>query len=277
MSDSYKVLKSLSNNVIISQKDDKLYVLIGKGIGFSRKNGDTINEIENVEQTFVKIDDSEKAAYENIIHNLDSSIVAVTEEVISLAITTLGEELNSHIHIALADHIDFAIKRTQQGIDIVNPFSSEIETIYSKEYLIAKKAIELIESRIGIHLPESEIGFIALHIYSARVNEGVTQSLKYTRITKEVVEYMRNTLEISFDSTSTEYARFICHLRYALDRIEKQKDLKNMFLPTIKKQLKKEYKLAQKVCAYLSEVLEKNIPDDEIGYVAIHIQRLMSR
>lgn len=277
MGDSYKILKSLSNNVIISEKNDKLYVLIGKGIGFGKKNGEDIIDSKNIEQTFVKIADTEKEAYKNIVKSLDKAILAVTEEIIALAITTLQEELNSHVHVALADHINFAIKRTQEGIDIINPFSSEIEAIYSKEYSLAQRAIDLIHDRLGVKLPESEVGFIALHIYSARVNEKVTKSLKYTSITKDVVEYIKDTLGISIDSKSTEYARFICHLRYAIDRVENEKVLKNIFLPTIKKELKKEFKLAQNVCSYISEIIGKKVPDDEVGYVAIHMERLINR
>ncbi|WDC85765.1 PRD domain-containing protein [Caloramator sp. mosi_1] len=62
-----------------------------------------------------------------------------------LAREKLGVELNPHIHIGLTDHINFAITRLREGINIVNPFEMEIKTMYPTEYSIAEEAIELIK------------------------------------------------------------------------------------------------------------------------------------
>ena len=50
-----------------------------------------------------------------IVKNIEGKILAVTEEIISLAEDILGEELTSRIHIGLADHISFAMKRMESG------------------------------------------------------------------------------------------------------------------------------------------------------------------
>ena len=277
MNIEYKIIKILSNNVIVTEKDNKLFVLIGKGIGFGRKKGDIISEEKNIENKFIQINDKEKNGYENILTSVDEKTIALTEEVIALASERLSEELNSHIHVALADHINFAIKRTKEGIDIVNPFLYEIKTLYPTEYSIGEKALELIKEKLGINLPESEIGFIALHIYSARVNTDVSDSLKNTRIVKEVVNFISEKLNISIDEKSLEYSRLISHLRYAIYRIENNKNLENMFLPSVKKQLKKEFKISKEVCNFIAEKLDKEIPEDEIGYIAVHIHRLLEK
>ena len=271
---NYKVLKSLSNNVVVSEKDNNIYVLFGKGIGFGKKPGELITKGSTIEQKFIKIDDSEKANYVEILKNVESEILAVSEEIISLAEDILEEKLTSHIHVGLGDHISFAMKRMELGIDIVNPFLNEIQTLYPKEYNIAEKGTKLIKEKLNVAFPESEIGFITLHIHSARVNQEVSQSLKYTRIVKEVMEYIQDILGIKIDQKSMEYARLVSHLRYALDRIENDKVLKNVMLEPVKTVMSEEFEIAKKVCEFISEKLSKEVCEDEIGYISMHIHRL---
>ncbi|WP_034869530.1 BglG family transcription antiterminator [Clostridium lundense] len=273
----YKIVKTLSNNVVVTEKDDKLFVLLGKGIGFGKKKGDIISEDKGVEHKFIQINDKEKNVYEDILKSVDEEILALTEEVISLASEKLGEELNSHIHVGLADHINFAIKRIKEGIDIVNPFLYEIKTLYPIEYLIGEKTLELVREKLNVELPESEIGFIALHVYSARVNIAVADSLRNTKVVSEVVDFISRKLNIAIDGKSLEYSRLVSHLRYAIYRIENDKNLENMFLPSVKKQLEKEFQISKEVCRFIGEKLNKEVPEDEIGYIAVHIHRLLEK
>ena len=271
----YKVLKSLSSNVVVSEKDNNIYVLFGKGIGFGKKLGELIPKGSNIEQKFIKIDDSEKANYVEILKNVENEIVAVSEEIISLAEEILEDKLSSNIHVGLADHISFAMKRMDIGIDIVNPFLNEIQTLYPKEYIIAKQGTKIIKEKLNVAFPESEIGFITLHIYSARVNKEVSQSLKYTRIVREVMEYIQDILGIRIDEKSMEYGRLVSHLRYALDRIDNDKVLKNVILDSVKTIMSEEFEISKKVCGFISQKLSKEVCEDEIGYISMHIHRLI--
>ena len=45
-----------------------------------------------------------------------------------------------------------------------NPFLLETESLYPKEYEVAKEVVDMINES-PIQLPEGEIGFIALHIH----------------------------------------------------------------------------------------------------------------
>ena len=270
----YKVLKSLSSNVVVSEKDNNVYVLFGKGIGFGKKPGELVTKGSNIEQKFIKIDDNEKANYVEVLKNVESKILAVTEEIISLAEDILGEKLISRIHIGLADHISFAMKRMESGIDIMNPFLNEIQTLYPNEYSIAEKGSRIIKEKLNVIFPESEIGFITLHILSARINEEVSQSLKYTRIVKEVMQYIQEILGIKTNQKSMEYARLVSHLRYALDRIENDKVLKNVMLKSVKTTMSEEFEISKKICKFISQKLSNEVCEDEAGYIAMHIHRL---
>lgn len=275
MDENYEIIKPLSNNVVVAEKGDDVYVLLGKGIGFGKKRGDVITEEKKIEEKYIKIDPLEKNNYKKLLQVVEGDILAVSEEIIAMAESALGEKLNSHIHVGLADHINFAIKRMNEGIEIVNPFMYEIQAMYPREYEIARSAINLIKEKLHVALPESEIGFIALHIHSARVNQDVSESLKRTRLIKDITDMIRQTLHVDLDKKSMEMSRLISHLRYSIDRIESGKPLENVLLPSVKRQLKKEFKIAQRICDFISEKLGKEVPEDEVGYLALHIRRLI--
>ena len=59
-----------------------------------------------------------------------------------------------------------------------NPFLDEIKTLFSREYELAQKAATMIEDKTKIHFPEDEIGFITLHIHSARNDGGLSNTIK---------------------------------------------------------------------------------------------------
>ena len=81
--------------------------------------------------------------------------------------------LNEHIHVALTDHLVFAVSRMRRGMGIRNPFLLETKGLYPNEYKIAAEVTEMVNKNLTVALPEGEIGFIALHIHSALVNKNV--------------------------------------------------------------------------------------------------------
>lgn len=269
----FQVSKVLNNNVIISELNDRSYVLIGKGLGFGKKKGDVIQNSSMIEQKFEAINSGDEN-YTNLLSTVDREIVAVCEEIIGLAVKEIGTQLNPHIHIGLIDHINFAIHRLKIGLEIENPFLFEIQTMYAKEYRIAERAVNMVNERISLLLPESEIGFIALHIHSASINQPVGQSLQDAMFVKQIVDYIQNEINVSISQNSLDYIRLISHLKYSINRINNGKALNNVLLPTVKRKLKDEYKIAKKICGYISGKLNKKIPEDEVGYIAMHINRL---
>ncbi len=269
----FLVSKVLNNNVIISELNDRSYVLIGKGIGFGRKKGDAIQNDAAIEQMFEAVSDGDEN-YTNLLNTVDKEIVAVCEEIIGLAVKEIGSGLNPHIQIGLIDHINFAIHRLKTEMEIENPFLFEIQTMYAKEYAIAQRAVDMVNERLSLQLPESEVGFIALHIHSASINQPVGQSLQEAMFVKEIVDYIQNEINVSISQNSLDYIRLISHLKYSLNRIKNGKALNNVLLATVKRKLKEEYKIARKICSYISEKLNKKVPEDEVGYIAIHINRL---
>lgn len=271
--DYFNVKKVLNNNVVIADRDNKDYVLIGRAIGFDFAKNMEVPQ-DRVENLFIKQSLSAEENYDKILETIDSKIVGLSEEIISLSEKELGTSLNDAIHISLPDHINFAIRRIKKGVAIENPFLSELKALYPKEYALSIEALHLINQNGTVQLPEDEAGFICLHIRAAISEQSVTEPLAYTKKIGEVMELICKLLKKDFNKDSLEYARTVTHINFMLERVLSDKPIKNSLLDIIKTQLYSEFALAIKVAIKIEALFSVKLPEDEVGYMALHLKRL---
>ncbi|SFF45078.1 transcriptional antiterminator, BglG family [Paenibacillus algorifonticola] len=268
--------KALNNNVIIAQHSEHgEVVVIGKGIGFNRKAGDIISLLA-VEKMFILKNQEEQEQYKLLLPQVDEELIEIINELLLHITEHKNVSLNEHIHIALTDHISFALKRKKQGIVIQNPFLYETRELYPDEYRIGEYAVRMIEKKLGVDLGVDEIGFIALHIYSAVSNQNIMQVKKQSQLINELVGIVSNQLNFPFEVGSLDYSRLITHLRFALERIirgEKLQELKKMDL-LLKIEYPEMYLLAWKLTKVMENRLRLPVYHAELGYLTIHLQRL---
>lgn len=275
MSDRYHVLKVLNNNCIIVEGEagGEERVLTGKGIGFGMSAGKQVDiPKEKIERYYVAFDEKLKTDYLRMAEDIDKQVLDTCTEVILLAEERLGK-LNSRLHLVLTDHISFAIERLKMDMEIHNPFLLEIRNLYKEEYQLALEAKALIEKKVGVAFNEDEAGFIALHLYSARQNLEVKETLKNTRVIKELVGIIESSLEVAVDNDLT-YNRLVNHLRGAIERSAYKLPVENPLLETLKREFSESYEIARKIQVRVKEVLELDMPDEELGYMTIHIDRV---
>lgn len=276
-SEKYIIKKIFNNNVILAGEisSKRELIFIGRGIGFSRKNGEQILKSDlKIDKEFAPVKGDKRANYIQLLEEVDSKVIGITEEIIAMASEELNEELNQHIRIGLADHIAFSLKRIKDGIEVANPFLAETRTLYNEEYNVAEKAVKMIADRFGLDIPESEVGFITLHLHGARNERGVSKTLKNTSLIKELVIEVENVLGEKLPYESLNYARLVNHLRFALERIETEASNPNPLLENIKENFDFSFKLAKKLAKIIEEKFDYQVPESEKGYLALHLHRL---
>lgn len=270
----YTVVKVFNNNAVMVKKQEKDYILVGKGIGFSKKAGEAIDSLENIENVFILLDDFSKAEYESLFSELELDVISVVEDILKMASDSLKEKLHPHTRFGLMDHINFSIKRMREGINIVNPFLLETKLMYPKEFSIAMQAVELIEKKLLIEVPESEVGFIALHIHGGRLSNRQNSSLKHVKLLSKVISYLEDKLKIKIEEESFNTTRFISHIRGVIERCSKGKNIENVFLEKLKKDFVFEYKIAENIAFIIQKNIGFEVPESEVGYIALHIYKM---
>jgi transcriptional antiterminator len=273
ISEDFIVIKAFNNNIVLTQSNGTEKLLFAKGIGFSKKMNDIIPMGTKVDKIFVIEDKKNIRSFEEILNNNDDEFLALCEEVIYSIAKDLNEDLSENIHIGLISHLSFALKRLKHKEQIENPFLVEIETLYSLEFKLAKKAARKVKKETGIEIPDGEIGFIALHIHSARNNGKLSNTIKYSFLCNSIVEYVEDNLNIEIDKKSLDYARFLTHIRFAIERIMTNKQNKNDFIDIIKESYAKSYEISIAIAKMIENELDIKVDDDEMAYLAMHIER----
>lgn len=272
---TYEIKKVLNNNVLIAKDQTDEVVLIGRGIGFGKKRGEQIAN-EHVEKMFVLKDPSEQQQYKQLLTTIDEETLKILISVVEMIREKSDAPLNEHIHVALTDHLGFAIHRLNNGMAIRNPFLIETKLLYPEEYSIAQDVTKLVNEKLSIALPEDEVAFIALHIHSAKGNKQVGELTAYSDLIVHLVQFIESELDITIDKEGIDYMRLIRHLRFTIERVVRGEKVIEPI--RIKEVLEKEYpvyyNLAWKLIKVMQQKLKKEIYDAEAVYLTLHLQRI---
>lgn len=117
--------KKLNNNVVQAMDNDVEYIVMGKGLGFQKKIGETVNE-EKIEKTFVLENPETVAKWTRVYVDLPDGEMQVFLNIITFAEAVLQTKFDPSFFIALADHLHYAIERSREEISLQNPLAWEV-------------------------------------------------------------------------------------------------------------------------------------------------------
>lgn len=271
-------MKSLNNNLVLAQNDQQEeYVLFGKGIGFKKKKGDLIEE-----QLITKIFQSkDHQDVSKIIENIEPDVLSVTEMIVETGERFLEKKLNASLLISLSDHIQNAINRQKEGIELNDStLQWEIPFLYFNESKVGKQALCIIEEQLNISLPEMEAAFIALHFVNAQdSSQSMDETLLITEITKSMVKTIQSLFNVSLNKESINYSRFVTHIRYFMNRQLHNETSVNETNEKLYQIIQEQYPKSYACGLMIREMLKKEynliVSDDEMIYLIIHINRVV--
>lgn len=144
-------LKTFNNSAPLVQDDQgQEQVVLGKGVGFGLKKGDEIDE-SKIERRFIANFHQDEV---NQVKEINASTIDLTNKMIQMVEPLLNVKFNDFQYLALADHIDFALSRIEDNIDISAANTRwEVKNLFPKEYKISEKVIALINKEMNVNLP----------------------------------------------------------------------------------------------------------------------------
>jgi beta-glucoside operon transcriptional antiterminator len=273
------VQKVLNNNVaIVIDTGGHECVVTGKGIVFNKKAGEKINP-DMVEKLFILRERGLAEKLSRIIEEIPVEHLKVCDEIINLSRHRLNG-LSDTIYLTLVDHISFAIERHQNNLDLVNSLNLEIKRSYPEEFNAGLAALDIIEKRLGLRLPEDEAGFIAFHLVSAGTSGGghFEDSLQ---MTSGIIRIIKESFSgIVLDEGSVSYGRLLLHLKYFSKRVfvnEKHIPSRadHVLLKKLSAECPAESICVERISAYVKETYQYGIKDDEKSYLLLHIHSLL--
>jgi beta-glucoside operon transcriptional antiterminator len=270
-----KVIKKINNNVAVClDKNGHELIAFGRGIGFPAMPYH-ITDISSISMTFYRMDKS----FYKLIEEIPEEVFELSATIVKKAQMTLNCNLNPNLLPGLADHINFALKRMTKFKEMKMLFSYDVEKLYPEETSLGRYAVKLVQEKLLVKLPESEITNIAMHFVNAEeenINKGT--ALDPEKLIEEITGIIEMEFETKIDRKGFNYSRFVIHLRYYLKRIEENKqflDDNGVFFRTMKEESPKIYECAVRISAIIDEKLDSQITEDEILYLMIHINRIL--
>ena len=274
---SYRITKILNHNSFlgIESKNDQEYLIMGKGVAFGKKVGQTVSVTGDARVYSLK-ELTDRGEAKDIIKSVSPLCLELANEVLDQAEEEFGK-VDRSILFTMADHLDFAVRRIQNGEQISNPLTDDIRIMFYKEYKVAGCIRDLLKEKLGIRIDEHEIGYIALHVHAAIVDENVSQAMEIARTVRECICMVEEETGKSIDVMSLSYNRLMNHVRYMVARAIHGEKLKMSLNDYMSVKFPGPYMTAEKICRKMEKSLKLPIPDIEIGYLAMHLERMMDR
>lgn len=275
-----KIAKVYNNNVIsaFNEKNEEL-VVMGRGLAFQKKPGDSIDE-DKIEKIFALKNNDMSEKFKTLLYEVPIEYMEVTEDIIKIAKSRLGRNLNDSIYISLTDHIHFAVERNEKGYDIKNALLWEIKRFYKQEFIIGMEALKIIQEKLGVLLPEDEASFIAMHIVNAELNQEMPNVANITKVMQDILNIVKYHFKMDFDEESLNYFRFITHLKFFAQRLYSKTYIEDddpFLFETVREKHKAAFECTEKINEYIENQFDYSLTNNEKLYLIIHIQRVVNR
>ncbi|AMC93805.1 hypothetical protein AOC36_07355 [Erysipelothrix larvae] len=271
------IRKIFNNNCVQTVMDGKETIVTGPGVGFHMKAGETI-DAQKIEKSFVIFDDN-MAAFEKMLEQYPVLYFEITRDIAEYAATQLNETIDDKINISLTDHIAYAIERVHQGITMPS-ISNDMQLFFPEAYEIGLWALDYIERKIGIRLPEEEATYFTIHIVNASSSSEKYYANKSVKFLNDVMTIIASELNVTIETNSLSHRRLITHLKYLAHNIfhsntPQTLETSDSFIKQIRASILKFNRCVDTIAKYCEKEYNYSLNADEKMYLTIHLHQVM--
>ncbi len=270
----YRVIKALNHNAVLALESgtNAEYLIMGKGIGFGKKVSERI-ELGEDSVIYSLQSVSKRGKAKELFQEIDAKYLEMANAILNEAEKEFGK-IDREILFPMADHIAFAVKRMKRGETITNLLTQDIRVLFYKEFKVASLIRDVLSCEEGLEIPDDEIGYVALHVHSATDGEKVSNAMQIAAAVRECVTLIEQDAGRCIDVQTLSYNRLMNHIKYMAARAVRGEKLKVNMNQYIQQEFPRSYEIADTVCDHFGKQLGKKLPDTEIGYLAMHIERV---
>ena len=272
-----RVKRRYNNNVILSKNSKgEEVILVGRGIGYGLKVDDKIDETR-IEKKF-ELKSSVNNKFKELIQDVSIEDILICEKVVSFIKENNKKELDDYIYLTLTDHIVNMLERIKKGINFDFAILLNIRALYKDEYMVALKAVELLEENYNIKIDESEANFITLHIVNSESNSNMMELYKISSIIDAIIEIVEKHFKVNKDDF--DYDRFITHCRFFVQRVVKKEYLNDdslayeSMLDLAKGIYQTQFDCVNEIANYINNKYHYMVGDNEKMYLLLHLVKL---
>jgi mannitol operon transcriptional antiterminator len=213
-----------------------------------------------------------------LLNLIDKDTIAKIEELVHKTEDKIEHKLTDSAYVGLIVHLALAVQRIKnnENITIDKDFLRELRL--TKEYNTAQELADDISDAFNIKIPEDEVGYITMHLKGAKIyatgkiDDGVViQKFELIKIVKEMIKVAEKELGYILEYNEKLLLDLVAHLIPTISRLKMNLNIRNPLLEEIKSNYPRIFEISRKSSKILEEYIDVNIPESEIGYIAMHL------
>lgn len=207
------------------------------------------------------------------------------DECVTEALEKSRYRIDSFSFQNLLVHIGIALVRINKGCYVPIPDEQMGETLQTRAYEVAQQVARAIEERLDIHLPQEEIGYIAIHLAGKRTlaggldagDDGTVISDEVWEVVSEILERIWQAFRFDLRGDLELRMNLAQHIVPLAARMRYHMSAENPMLDEIKTRYPLAYCMAVDAAGVLQGHYGSALTADEMGYLAISFALSLER
>ena len=215
--------------------------------------------------------DQQLSIWNDLFHFIEEKHVRIIESILLDLRRKHEFYMSDSAFVGMVVHVALAVQRLKagEGIEIEEHILAELKPC--NEFQWAKEVAGHLSAALQVNIPESEIGYITMHLLGSHA--GRNQSMKpypTDEFARDMIFIAGNSLNVSLVEDQDLLSHLTQHLVSALYRISMNMKIRNPLLSEVRTNYPAEYAAASEAVNYLQKRTGLIIPDEETGYLAMH-------
>lgn len=229
---------------------------------------------------FVYNEEKDKYVYTFFSAVFDNELVQLVKRIAQQIKNVMQGQLSDLNYFGIFVHLIVSIYRTKinKPIQFNDEFVKDI--LLSNEFIFMKD-VEKILKENEVYLPDAELAYLALHLspkkYVYKQNKFEELGISLQDLSKEVVEEVSRLLNIKINCDEQLIMGLSQHFEPALYRLTMGLQTTNPLVEEIKNYYSDLFKAVNKACKLIFSKYNLMIPEEEIGYITMHIGAAIER
>ncbi|AWM75158.1 PRD domain-containing protein [Lactobacillus kullabergensis] len=275
-----KVLKVLNNSLVLALDESGAEcILMGKGLGYHKAIGYPVKKAE-IQKIFVLTDNKMLKNFIQLASTIDETYLNMVKEIIDFASRKYQIKVKDYLYLSLADHISFVVKRVKEGNIGENFNYPDVLLHYRNGYQIGLFAVNLINKKMQVSLPNSEATGIGLHFVDAEVDvDDQQKNREIADLVSSLEKIAQRIIGGKIDQNTFTYSRFLTHLNYFCERVYENKlfsdeDQEGLYKDLAAK-MPKEVEIINAFDEFIRKKIRLRITKQEKIYLIVHLHKVV--
>jgi activator of the mannose operon (transcriptional antiterminator) len=276
-------------NLILQRKQNQGLWIEGDEKDYRRAFKDLIDEIQDKEQ---EVDDFivsdieldyriDIVDYEKIKNMFPKINLYTIQRIIQEAEKELGLYFTDQAFLNLITHMAITIERLKNHKSVSSTENYFESLKKEREYTVARWVVNELTKEFKVNFPEEEIGYIAIHMMGAKIQEHYdaeesstiieNYDVGFTDMAKSIITMSSEILDVDLTKDGGLLTRLVLHLRPTVMRLKYGLRLTNPILSRIKEEYTNIFGVAWACNSIFENKFGVTINEDEVGYLVLHL------